>query len=150
MHFHGQVCFGISFFRYSLSVLYQALFTFTIWLAAQFIYQRTSFNCGSTHDCLISPSKNYSTRGLRFYPCTATSIDYFLWLLKITGYPLYYIQQWQIQNQLTETQIWLIMKPLMRHFFSFLFVLYLTLIKIIFTIYNFIYIVLITFAIETN
>ena len=144
MHFHGQVCFGISFFRYSFSVLYQALFTITIWLGAQFFSQRTSFNCGSTHNCLISPSKNYSTRGLRFYPCTSTSIDYFLWILKITGYPLYYI------HQLTETQIWLIMKSLMRHFFSFLFVLYLTLIKIIFTIYNFIYIILITFAIETN
>ena len=144
MHFHGQVCFGILFFRYSFSVLYQALFTFTIWLGAQFFSQRTSFNCGSTHNCLISPSKNFSTRGLRFYPCTATSIDYFLWILKITGYPLYYI------HQLTETQIWLIMKSLMRHFFSFFFVLYLTSIKIIFTIYNFIYIVLITFAIETN
>ena len=35
-------------------------------------------------------------------------------------------------------------------FFSFFFVLYLTSIEIIFTIYNFIYIVLITFAIETN
>ena len=36
--------------------------------------------------CLISASKNYSIKGLRFHPCTATSIDYFFRLLKITGY----------------------------------------------------------------
>ena len=32
--------------------------------------------------CLISASKNDSTEGLCFHPCTATSIDYFYRLLK--------------------------------------------------------------------
>ena len=41
--------------------------------------------------CLVSASKNYSTKGLHFHPCTATSIDYFLWILKITGYQEYYL-----------------------------------------------------------
>ena len=41
--------------------------------------------------CLISASKNYSTKDLGLHSCTATSIDYFLWLLKITGYQECYL-----------------------------------------------------------
>ena len=36
--------------------------------------------------CLISVSQSHSTTSLHFHLCTATSIDYFLQLLKITGY----------------------------------------------------------------
>ena len=39
--------------------------------------------------CLISASKNYSTKGLRCHPCPTNSIYYFLLLLKITGYQWY-------------------------------------------------------------
>ena len=41
--------------------------------------------------CFISTSTNYPTKGLRFHPCTATSIDNFLQLLKITGYQECYL-----------------------------------------------------------
>ena len=41
--------------------------------------------------CLISASKNYSTKGLRFHPYTATSIYYSLRLLKITEYQECYL-----------------------------------------------------------
>ena len=41
--------------------------------------------------CLISASKNCSTKGLRFHLCTGTSIDYFLQLLKHTGYQECYV-----------------------------------------------------------
>ena len=40
---------------------------------------------------LISTSKNYSIKGLRFYPCTTTSIYYSLQLLKIAGYKECYL-----------------------------------------------------------
>ena len=48
------------------------------------------FSRGSAY-CLISASENYSIKGLRFHPCTATSMDYFLRLLKITGYQECYL-----------------------------------------------------------
>ena len=52
-----------------------------------FVFIQSRFSAYS----LISASKNYSTKGLHFHPCNATSMDYFLQLLKITGYQEYYL-----------------------------------------------------------